>query len=119
MRGYGAAHVALNTEYNVIFISNYGSGSMAVYSVDPSTGAIGDEPLYSEAYEGGSGVVPDRQEAAHAHGAFFFGDNAYVCDLGGDKIWQYKVWKNRTRVVRIRQMSSFHILLQKSHIHQD
>ena len=90
MRGYGAAHVALNTEYNVIFISNYGSGSMAVYSVDPSTGAIGEEPLYSEAYEGGSGVVPDRQEAAHAHGTFFFGDNAYVTDLGGDAIWHYK-----------------------------
>ena len=91
VKGYGPAHVALNTEYNVIFISNYGSGSVAVYSIDPSSGAIGDEPLYSEAYESGSGVVPDRQEAAHAHGAFFFKDNAYVCDLGGDKIWHYKV----------------------------
>ena len=102
VRGYGAAHVALNTEYNVIFISNYGSGSMAVYSIDPSTGAIGGEPLYSEAYEGGSGVVPDRQEASHAHGAFFFRDNAYVCDLGGDKIWQYKVYQNIcSTVVRI------------------
>ena len=91
VKGYGPAHVALNTEYNVIFISNYGSGSVAVYSIDPSSGAIGDEPLYAEAYESGSGVVPDRQEAAHAHGAFFFKDNAYVCDLGGDKIWHYKV----------------------------
>ena len=91
VKGYGPAHVALNTEYNVIFISNYGSGSVAVYSIDPSSGAIGDEPLYSEAYESGSGVVPDRQEAAHAHGAFFFKDNAYVCDLGGDKIWHYNV----------------------------
>jgi len=91
VKGYGPAHVALNTEYNVIFISNYGSGSVAVYSIDPSSGVIGDEPLYAEAYESGSGVVPDRQEAAHAHGAFFFKDNAYVCDLGGDKIWHYKI----------------------------
>lgn len=92
VKGTGAAHVALNTEYNIIFISNYGSGSIVVYSIDPSTGAIiGDEPLYFEAYESGSGVVPDRQEASHAHGAFFFRDNAYVCDLGGDMIWHYKM----------------------------
>ena len=95
MKGTGAAHVALNTEYNIIFISNYGSGSIVVYSIAPSTGAIiGDEPLYFEAYESGSGVVPDRQEASHAHGAFFFRDSAYVCDLGGDMIWHYKVWHN-------------------------
>ena len=38
---------------------------------------------------------PDRQGAAHAHGAFFFGDNAYVTDLGGDAIWHYKVLSRR------------------------
>ena len=48
-------------------------------------------PIYFEEYKRGSGVVPDRQEASHAHGTFFFGDNAYVTDLGGDAIWHYKV----------------------------
>ena len=78
-------------EFNIIFISNYGSGSIVVYSIDPVSGDISAEPLYFEEYESGSGVVPDRQEASHAHGSFFFRDNAYVADLGGDIIWHYRV----------------------------
>ena len=101
VKGTGPAHVALNTEFNIIFISNYGSGSVVVYSIDPVTGDIGAEPLYFEEYERGSGVVPDRQEASHAHGSFFFRDNAYVADLGGDIIWHYKALCSEA--ARIRQ----------------
>ena len=39
----------------------------------------------------GSGVVPDRQDKAYAHGAFVYKNFVYVADLGADKIWHFKV----------------------------
>ena len=51
--------------------------------------------IYNEYYGKGSNVVPDRQEYAHAHGAFTWGPYVYVADLGSDKIWKYKVQKYR------------------------
>ena len=90
MKGFGPAHVALSPTFPVLFVSNYGSGSVVVYSTVGGPEMKG--PIYFEEFKRGSGVVPDRQGAAHAHGAFFFGDNAYVTDLGGDAIWHYKVF---------------------------
>ena len=90
-KGKGPAHIALSKEHNVIIVSNYSSGGIVMYGIDPSTGEIREKPLYVESYEKGSGADPDRQEAPHAHGAFFFKDNAYVADLGGDKIWHYAI----------------------------
>ena len=90
-KGKGPAHIALNKEYNIIIVSNYSSGGIVIYRISPATGEINEDPLCVEKYEKGSGADPDRQEAPHAHGAFFFRDNAYVVDLGGDKIWHYGI----------------------------
>ena len=98
VKGFGPAHVALSPTFPVLFVSNYGSGSVVVYSTVGGPEMKG--PIYFEEFKRGSGVVPDRQGAAHAHGAFFFGDNAYVTDLGGDAIWHYKVSSRKLRGLR-------------------
>jgi 6-phosphogluconolactonase len=94
--GTTPAHVALSTEHNLLFVANYGgqagTSSVVVYAIDPETGGrIDDESTYFEHYPLGSGVVPDRQESSHAHGAFIYGNFVYVVDLGGDKIFVYKM----------------------------
>ena len=96
-KGKGPAHIALSKEHNIIIVSNYSSGGVAMYTIDPATGEVSEEPLYVERYEKGSGADRDRQEAPHAHGAFFLKDNAYVVDLGGDKIWHYGIKSDPTQ----------------------
>ncbi len=84
--------MAISQQHNLVFVANYGNGSFVAYPIaDPATGALSESPVYEETYPGGSGVDPDRQEASHAHGTFVYGDNAYVVDLGGDKIWHYRL----------------------------
>ena len=118
MKGIGPAHVALNTHFNVIFVANYGSGSVVAYSIDPTTGKMADKPLYFEQFLHGSGVDPDRQEASHPHGSFFFEDNVYVTDLGADMIRHYKVcmglnWLHGFDMHNNWNISSIHILQDK------
>ena len=102
-KGKGPAHIALSKEHNVIIVSNYSSGGIVAYAIDPATGEMSKDPVLVERYEKGSGADPERQEAPHAHGAFFLRDNAYVVDLGGDKIWHYGVKQDASKGVSIER----------------
>ncbi|TRY61744.1 hypothetical protein TCAL_09250 [Tigriopus californicus] len=90
VEGKGPCHVLLDKESNLLFVANYLGGSFAVFQIDPTSGAI-LQNVYSEQFEYASGVVPDRQADPHAHEAIVQGDNAYVIDLGADRIYQYKI----------------------------
>ena len=90
-KGKGPAHIALSKEHNVIIVSNYSSGGIVVYAIDPATGEISEDPLLVDSYERGSGADPERQEASHAHGAFWgtgagrsSSDCAFGINLEGD-----------------------------------
>ena len=96
-KGKGPAHIALSKEHNIIIVSNYSSGGIVAYAINPSTGEISEDPLLVDSYETGSGADPERQEAPHAHGAFFLRDNAYVVDLGGDKIRHYGIKQDASK----------------------
>ena len=96
-KGKGPAHIALSKEHNVIIVSNYSSGGIVAYAIDPATGGMSKDPLLVESYERGSGADPERQEAPHAHGAVFFRDSAYAVDLGGDKIWHYGIKQDASK----------------------
>ena len=102
-KGKGPAHIALSKEHNVIIVSNYSSGGIVAYAIDQVTGEMSEEPLLVDSYERGSGADPERQEAPHAHGAFFHRDNAYVVDLGGDKIWHYGIKQDAGKGVSIER----------------
>ena len=90
--GAEPAHVALDPVRGLLYVTNYTGGSLSVYHLDGQSGSILGEkgPIFQEKLGNGSGVVADRQEAAHAHGTFLYKEFAYVVDLGGDKIYHYK-----------------------------
>ena len=56
VKGFGPAHVALSPTFPVLFVSNYGSGSVVVYSTVGGPEMKG--PIYFEEFKRGSGVVP-------------------------------------------------------------
>ena len=88
--GEGACHLAVDPSGRVVVVSNYRSGDAASFPVRPD-GSLGGRASF-HAFSG-SGPNVRRQKAPHAHGAFFdrSGARVYICDLGTDRIWIFKV----------------------------
>jgi 6-phosphogluconolactonase len=87
----GAAHVAVDPSGKTILTAQYGGGSVAVFSLNKD-GSLRERTQLVD-HEGGSKVVPGRQDTPHAHWAGFSPDNrfAFVPDLGMDKVVIYKI----------------------------
>lgn len=87
--GKGICHVSLDQSGKVVLAANYG-GTAATLPIKED-GSL-SEPAFFEEFTG-SGPNTRRQEKAHPHSAFASPDNqfAYICDLGSDKIWSYKL----------------------------
>ena len=94
----GAAHVAVDPTGKTILTAQYGGGSVAVFSLNKD-GSIRERTQLVD-HEGGSRVVPGRQETSHAHWVGFSPDNrfAFVPDLGLDKVVIYKVDATASRI---------------------
>jgi 6-phosphogluconolactonase len=94
----GAAHVSLDTSGKTLLTAQYGSGSVAVFSVNPN-GSIQERTQLIK-HEGGSRVVPGRQDTPHAHWTGFSSDNrfAFVPDLGLDRVVIYSVDAERSKL---------------------
>ena len=86
-----AAHLATDLGARVLMSAQYGGGSTAIYPLGDD-GSIGRRSKLIE-HEGGSGVVPDRQDAPHAHWVGTSPDNRFVFvpDLGMDKVVIYRL----------------------------
>lgn len=86
----GAAHVAIDETGSTILTAQYGGGSVAAYRVNPDGSLMKQTELIK--HRGGSGVVPGRQDAPHAHWVGFSPDNrfAFVPDLGLDEVVIYQ-----------------------------
>ncbi|MGB7327961.1 MAG: lactonase family protein [Rubripirellula sp.] len=87
----GAAHVSVDPTGKMLLTAQYGGGSVAAFSLNED-GSLKERTALIK-HEGGSGVVPRRQDASHAHWTGFSPDNrfAFVPDLGLDKVVIYKV----------------------------
>jgi 6-phosphogluconolactonase len=87
----GAAHVAVDPTGMMILTAQYGGGSVAVFSLNKD-GSLRERTQRVD-HEGGSKVVPGRQDSPHAHWVGFSPDNrfAFVPDLGIDKVVIYKI----------------------------
>ncbi|WP_442509120.1 lactonase family protein [Novipirellula sp. SH528] len=87
----GAAHVSVDSKGKMLMTAQYGSGSVAAFSLN-TDGSVNKRTSLMK-HEGGSRIVPGRQEAPHAHWAGFSPDErfAFVPDLGLDKVMIYKV----------------------------
>ncbi len=87
----GAAHVSVDATGKILLTAQYGGGSVAAFSLNDDGSLKARTALID--HEGGSGVVPGRQDASHAHWTGFSPDNrfAFVPDLGLDKVMIYQV----------------------------
>ncbi len=87
----GAAHVSVDPTGKMLLTAQYGSGSVAAFSLNVD-GSLNERTQLIK-HEGAAKVVPSRQEASHAHWTGFSPDNkfAFVPDLGLDKVVIYTV----------------------------
>jgi 6-phosphogluconolactonase len=81
-------HLAIDATGRWIVASNYGSGDVAVFPIEPD-GSLGE--IVALVRHAGSGPRADRQGGPHAHSAIFPADNRFllVADLGIDRIVTY------------------------------
>lgn len=86
-----AAHVSLDKTGEFLFTAQYGGGSVAVFALQ-ADGSLRERTQLID-HTGGSKVVPDRQDASHAHWTGVSPDNRFVFvpDLGLDQVVIYKL----------------------------
>ena len=78
--GNGPCHVQTNEANNKLVVSNYGGGTISIYTIHKS-GSISESPQ----------VIDHNLEnkKSHAHSAKFYKNNLFVADLGRDFLAQY------------------------------
>ncbi len=88
--GGGGTHVAVHPSGKFLLTAQYGGGSVALFPLEDD-GRVGAATLIR--HEGGSRVVPTRQDTPHPHWCGFSPDGrfALVPDLGLDGIVIYRV----------------------------
>ncbi|MGI8603588.1 MAG: lactonase family protein [Verrucomicrobiales bacterium] len=92
-RGAGPCHVSVDHSGKVALAANYGGGSVVSVPIQPD-GHLGEGGSFFQ-HEGRS-VNPRRQDGPHAHSINVSpnGEHAFVCDLGLDKIFNYRILPN-------------------------
>ncbi len=93
--GFSPAHISVDPEGRLLYVSHYASSHMSVFSLQPD-GKIG-ELIHNHQYVG-KGANPERQKESHLHSIVPdpSGKFAFASDLGTDKIHPFEiVEKNR------------------------
>jgi len=100
--GEQPCYVALSADQDWLAVANYGSGSIALFRLDPQTGLPFNSPDFRQ--HGGRGPVASRQDGPHAHCVCFGPDQKwlYHVDLGTDEVLAYPFaagsqWLGRAR----------------------
>jgi len=89
--GLGCCHLATDTSGRLLMLASYGGGDVTVFPLE-ANGRIGRRSA-SVNQIGKLGPNPARQDKPHPHSITISPDDrfAYVCDLGLDKIFGYKL----------------------------
>jgi len=95
----GACHVAVDASGKIAVSTQYGSGTVSVYSL-AEDGSIASRTQLIK-HTGGSKVVGKRQNSPHAHYCGFDGNNqfAFICDLGLDRVKIYRIDHDKRELV--------------------
>ena len=95
----GGAHISVHPSGKFILTAQYGGGSVALFPLD-AEGRVG--PVKLTEHEGGSRVVPGRQDTPHPHWTGYSPDGrfALVPDLGLDGIVIYRVNADAPSITR-------------------
>ena len=78
--GKGPCHISINEDGNKAVVSNYGSGTVAIYPINID----GSLSTASQVFDHNTGDKPAR-----AHSAQFYKDDLFVADLGNNAVYQY------------------------------
>jgi 6-phosphogluconolactonase len=94
--GNDPCYVSIDKNSKNLFVANYSSGSLTVYSLKKD-GSLGDT-LQTIHHAGGS-VDTNRQKTAHVHAVVLSPDEKYLFadDLGTDKVYQYNYRQTQNR----------------------
>lgn len=89
--GRGPCHVSLDPKGEYLLCANYGSGSVALFSLGSDGNVL--ELTDFRQYSGAGYDCADRQKGPHAHFAAFHieRDEVLVCDLGLDMVFVYEL----------------------------
>lgn len=87
--GRGPAHISVDPRGRFVYVSNYGSGTLAVYPINKDGSLAKATDVIQDK---GKGPHPN-QKGPHVHSVIpsAEGKYIYVCDLGIDKVFIYKV----------------------------
>lgn len=99
IRDGGGCHIAVHPSGKFLMTAQYGGGSVALFPLD-SEGKLGRAVITE--HEGGSKVVPGRQNKPHPHWCGYSPDGrfAFVPDLGMDGIVIYRVNTDKPAITR-------------------
>ncbi|CCH52900.1 6-phosphogluconolactonase [Fibrisoma limi BUZ 3] len=88
--GKAPCHISIHQSGKLAFVSNYGSGSLAVLPIREDGSLAEATQLLTHT---GSSVDEERQDAPHVHSATLSPDGRwlYASDLGTDKVHAYRV----------------------------
>jgi 6-phosphogluconolactonase len=88
--GSAACHLAINKAATVIYVANYGSGSVAGFQLRKD-GSLGERIAFVQHH--GASVDQKRQRGPHAHAVVLSADEKFlfVPDLGTDQYVGYRV----------------------------
>lgn len=88
--GKNPCHISIDPRGKLLFVSNYASGNLIVYSINHD-GSL--SPSTHNFQYKGSSIHKERQKEPHTHSGIssLKGDFLYVSDLGIDKIMIYEI----------------------------
>lgn len=98
--GTDPCHVALGKNERVLYVANFMSGSVSVFSLDKD-GALIERVQFIQ-HEGNS-IHPNRQRGPHAHSVILKDNCAYVPDLGLDAVLCYRIAPDGTLTENVDQ----------------
>jgi 6-phosphogluconolactonase len=96
--GTAPCHLVVDATQRHLIVANYGTGSVALFPINPE-GGLGRMSDFVQ--QVGRGPNPARQEGPHAHSVTLSPDNrfVFVCDLGLDRVFVYRLDGERGRLV--------------------
>lgn len=86
--GVSPCHLSMDEQSEFLFVSNYASGSLSVFRLD-GEGMPSERCCFVQHH--GHGAHCERQAGPHVHYAMCRGNLVYVCDLGLDTVFCYRL----------------------------
>lgn len=88
--GKGPCHVAVNESGDKAVVSNYGGGTLSIYSINENGSLEKASQIFNHNQEG--------EKPARAHSSQFHKDDLFVSDLGRNRLYQYKLVGNNYKI---------------------